>query len=233
MRILFRRVFTGLVEDAGIDGGNVEEWQYVNPLRMTRHRQDRPTKPIYYTNRKGKTYYLHASATKIGKIRYVMTRAAEDALTEFPEGYAITENVNGQVSVGRIRPRSITDTEEDMVKSELETLGLNHYRHELNGACITVYEPVYKVDDLLPTLQKMGISNTSQKETLAEIVNNGPFEPVMRFWLFDEHNRVFEVQRMTYRGEGGWRSLHKFRPLKDLVRKYLKHLGKDTFYDLM
>ena len=38
---------------------------------------------------------------------------------------------------------------------------------------------------------------------------------------------------MTYRGEGGWRSLHKFGPLKDLAQKYLKHLGKDSFYDLM
>jgi len=58
---------------------------------------------IHYTNHKGKTYYLHAVTTKAGKTHYVMTRTAEDALTKLPEGYVITENVNGQVSVGRIK----------------------------------------------------------------------------------------------------------------------------------
>ena len=70
---------------------------------------------IHYINRKGKTYYLHTATTKAGKTRYVMTRVAEDAVTKLPEGYAITENVNGQVSAGRIKPRPITMLEEAMV----------------------------------------------------------------------------------------------------------------------
>ena len=189
--------------------------------------------PVQHINRKVKTYYLHAATTKTGKTRYVMTRAREDALTELPEGYAVTENINGQVSAGRIQARLITETEQAPVKSKLEKLCLPHYRCDAKGACITVYEPVHQRDDLSPTLQKMGICTAAFKENLAAIVDKGPFEPVMRFRLIDRDKRIFDVQRMTYRGEGGWRSLHKFRPLIDLVRKYLKHLGTDSFYELM
>ena len=189
--------------------------------------------PIHYTNRKGVTYYLRATTTKAGKVRYVMTKIADGALTELPEGYAITENINGQVSVGRIQPRLITDLEPAIVKSELERLGLNRYRCEVKGRYITVYEPLHRESDYSPILKSMGVFTPVMKEHLSEMIDKGPLEPVMRFRLLDEDKRIFEVQRMTYRGEGGWMSLHKFGHLIDLVRKYLKHLGKDTFYDLM
>ena len=71
---------------------------------------------IQYTNRKGKTYYLHAVTTKAGKICYVITRIAEYALTEFPEAYVITEKVVCQVSARRIKLRLIPDSEEAAVK---------------------------------------------------------------------------------------------------------------------
>ena len=189
--------------------------------------------PVQHINRKVKTYYLHAATTKTGKTRYVMTRAREDALTELPEGYTITESVNRQVSVGRIQPKLIANAEQGMIESELESLGLNRYRCAVKGHYITVYEPLYQESDFEPIFKNMGFFAPLMEEYLSERTDKGPFEPVMRFRLFDEDKRIFEIQRMTYRGEGGWMSLHKFGPLKDLVRKYLKHLGKDTFYDLM
>ena len=94
---------------------------------------------ILYTNRKDKTYYLHAVTTKAGRTCYVMTRIAEDALTELPEGYVITENVEGQVSVGRIKPRLITESEEAAVKYELEKLDLVNYRIAVKRTYITIY----------------------------------------------------------------------------------------------
>ena len=190
-------------------------------------------KPIKYTNRKGKTYYLRATTTKAGRTRYIMTRTADDALTKLPEGHVITENVNGQVSIGRIQPRLITDLEEAIVKSELEKLGLNKYRCNVKGSYITVYEPLYRESDYSEMSEEMGVFAPAMKKYISERIDKGPFDPVMRFRLIDEDKRIFELQRMTYRGEGGWMSLHKFGPLKDLARKYLKHLGKDTFYDLM
>jgi len=190
-------------------------------------------KPIHYTSRKGKTYYLHAITTKMGKIRYVMSREEDGVLSELPEGYAITESVNGQVSVGRIQPRSITDAEQATVKSELVKLGLNRYRCDVKGTYITVYESLHRESDYSEMYEEMGIFAPAMKKYISERIDKGPFEPVMRFRIFDQDKRIFEVQRMTYRGEGGWMSLHKFGSLKDLARNYLKHLGKDSFYDLL
>ena len=104
-------------------------------------------KPIHYTNRKGKTYYLRAATTKMGKTRYVMSKTAEGALNELPAGYIITESVNGQVSVGRIQPKMITDLEEAMVRSGLEKLGLGKYRYAVKGPYFTFYEPLYRESD--------------------------------------------------------------------------------------
>ena len=190
--------------------------------------------PVHYTNRKGKTYYLHAKTTKVGKTRYVMARTAEeDALTELPEGYTIGESVNGQVYVGRIQPRVITPLEESLVKAELEKLGLHRYRCEVKGVYITVYEPLRCESDYSEMLKEMGVFAWKMEKHLTEMIDKGPFEPVMRFHLFDQEKRIFEGERMTYRGRGGWRSLHDFKTLTELTRKYLPHLGKDSFFELM
>lgn len=191
------------------------------------------TEPVSYTNRKGRTYYLHAATTKTGKIRYVMAKTPEGALSELPAGYTITESVNGQVSVGRIQPRIIPDSEEALVRSELNRLGLDAYRCSVKGAYITVYEPLHSRQDYSEMLNEMGFLAPVANDYITSRIEKGPFDPVMRFRLFDRDKRVYEVERMTYRGMGGWRSLHRFGGLSELARKYLPHLGKESFYDLM
>lgn len=188
---------------------------------------------IRYTNRKGKTYYLHAATTKAGKIRYVMTRVAEGALTKLPEEYVITENVNGQVSVGRIKPRLITKLEEARLKSELKKFGLANYRVAVKHTYITIYEPRYHGEDYLPMLEQMAALPETKRKILTKIANRSSVDPVMRFCIVDKKKRLFDIERMTYRGMGGWRSLFESMALPELTRKYLKHLGKDSFYDLM
>ena len=98
--------------------------------------------PISYTNRKGKTYYLHQSTTKTGKPRYTMKAVKKGAETELPDGYEITENVNGQVSVGIARPRQITEIEEQFIRDKLAALDLRWYRCQVKDACLIIYEPI-------------------------------------------------------------------------------------------
>ena len=190
-------------------------------------------KPIHYINRKGKTYYLHATATKAGETRYVMKRIAEGALTKLPEEHLITESVNGQVSVKRIQPRLITALEEARVISELQKRGLDQYRVAVNRTYITIYEPIHNDDHYSPILEQMGVLPAMKKKILAEMAVKGLFDPVMRFRITDKAKRLFDVERMTYRGMGGWRSLSESATLPELIQKYLKHLGKESFYDLM
>ena len=192
------------------------------------------TDPISYTNRKGQTYYLCAATMKTGKTRYVMAKTPEGALSELPEGYAITESVNGQVSVGRIKPRLITESEEAAVRYELDRLGLVNYRVAVKRTYITIYEPLHhEEDDYSSVFEQVNVFPTIMKKILAKKIAKGPFEPVMRFCIIDKNKRLFDVERMTYRGMGGWRSLSEFTTLPELIQKYLKHLGKDSFYDLV
>jgi hypothetical protein len=212
--------------------------------------------PVEYTNRKGKKYYLHGTTTKTGKIRYVMKRDSQGAVRQIPEGYAISESVNGQVSLGRIVPRQITEEEEAVVRGGLEESGLDIYRCSVKGKQITIYEPTRNVSAMEETIKStMGFSGgffsallselpaSSQKrlregipsarETAKNLAERSPLEPVLRFTLVDEEKRLFGVERMTYLGTGGWRSLHKYGRLGKLLSHYLPHLGKESFFELL
>ena len=190
--------------------------------------------PVSYTNRKGKTYYLHAAVKKSGALAYVMRSASEGALTELPEGYVISENVNGTVSVGRAKPRVIREQEEALVAAELEKLGLTAYRCAVKNAYLTIHEPLYKEEDLRETFSALSMFSMGGSSPWVERkLANGPLEPVMRFKLVDKAKRLFAVERMTYRGDGGWWPLGDVNTLDKLARKYMRHLGKDSFFELM
>jgi hypothetical protein len=73
---------------------------------------------ITYTNRKGVTYYLCQGVTKTGKPRYYFAREPQDTpLERIPEGYTISESVNGIVSLVKTRPAQILPGEVAAVES--------------------------------------------------------------------------------------------------------------------
>jgi hypothetical protein len=93
-----------------------------------------------YTNRKG-VPYLHALPGRAGTTQYTLKRPKEGALAELPAGYEVVENVNGQASIRRVRPRQITAEEEAEVRSKLAQHRLERYRLEVKDAQITIFEP--------------------------------------------------------------------------------------------
>jgi hypothetical protein len=192
------------------------------------------TTPVSHTNRKGRTYYLHAAVRKSGKTVYVMKTSAQGALTKLPEGYVITESVNGEVSVGRPKPGQITEQEAAQVAAALERLGLKHYRYAAKGMYITIYEPLHSEADLRETASLLAGPLSGRFESwISHKLTTEPLEPVMRFQLVDKDQRLFAVERMTYRGEGGWKSLWHVETLPELARKYLPHLGRESLFELI
>ena len=76
-------------------------------------RNDPCQEPLTYTNRKGRTYYLCQGVTKTGKPRYYFTQKPKDKVLEhIPEGYRISESVNGRVSLVKDRPMQILSEEQ-------------------------------------------------------------------------------------------------------------------------
>lgn len=213
--------------------------------------------PVSRTNRMGKTYYLHAATTKKGAIRYVMKTTRAGALSAVPDGMEIVEGPNGEISARKIQVREINPLEIQFIEAKLAALGLQGYRVAEKGPHLTVYEPWRSATDLqelhdflaggqrseLSVLSRMfpdgnpfldsvgaiGLSESNVDEQLA----SSRVEPVLQFTLKDKAKRTFSVARMSYRGAGGWHSLSRGLSLQKAAESYLKHLGKESFFELV
>jgi hypothetical protein len=219
------------------------------------------TESTSYTNRKGKTYYLHSVKNRKGALRYVMKASPAGALNALPDGHEIVEGVNGEVSVRRKKPQLIKPLEVQLVKSGLEKRGLQGYRAAAKDKRITVYEPLKKEEDYQELLglqaaysqqfvesiaahlpddspemasmhQLLGqVDDAPREATIQRLVPDSPVEPVLRFTLSNKEKRLFDVERMTYSGEGGWHYPAFGMRLADAAREYLPHLGKESFFE--
>ena len=55
----------------------------------------------------------------------------------------------------------------------------------------------------------------------------------MRFVLVDKAERLFAPERYCFRGSvDDWISIGPPAPLEKLAAKYLKHLGRESFFEL-
>ena len=64
-------------------------------------------------------------------------------------------------------------------------------------------------------------------------VRNAHYVPVMRFVLQDKAKRVFRPERYCFRGNvEDWISIAQPAQLDKLTAKFLKHLGRDSIYEL-
>jgi hypothetical protein len=70
---------------------------------------------------------------------------------------------------------------------------------------------------------------------IIEYVNNTTrqYVPVFLFRLTDRSKRLFSVNRLcSQNGFGEWLPIAGDAPLADLAKKYLKHIGQESFYEL-
>jgi hypothetical protein len=57
---------------------------------------------------------------------------------------------------------------------------------------------------------------------------------MLRFTLVDEEKRLFDAERWCFRGSiDTWISLAGPRPLETHARKYLPHLNRESFFELI
>ena len=186
---------------------------------------------VTYRNRRGDTYYLSAVETKNGKTRFTFSRQPKGKpVAEVPEGHEIWENVHGQVSLRKIRPSQISDLELREVQSVIkEHPHLGHCKVEVKGKSVIIYAAHKPNLEALNTLG-VGIGSAAFKK-LEESVTT--YDAVMRFNLVDASDRSFVAERMCYRGSAdGWLDLVDEGSIGKLARKYMKHIGKDSFFEL-
>ncbi len=98
--------------------------------------------PVTYTNRKDVTYYLCQGVTKTGRPRYYFAREPQgDPIEQIPEGYTISESINGIVSLVKARPAQILPEEIAAVESAVRRHPKSrNYRAGVKQNRIEVYE---------------------------------------------------------------------------------------------
>ena len=169
--------------------------------------------PISYINHRGVTFYLCQGVTKTGKPRFYFARKPQGQPVEaIPEGYEITESVNGVVSLAKIKPVLIRPEEEQLVRDAVARHKKAHnYRVAAKGASITVYERAgADPDEVAREMARfMGLPlRNATAEVRDQFDQHARFSGVLRFTLEDAEQRTFSTERWSWTATLtlGWKS---------------------------
>lgn len=172
-----------------------------------------------YTNRKQQTYYLKVGTTKTGKPRYYASTKADkgENADTMPEGYEFHENVNGQVSVGKPIVHQIEDSEMECVQSLLDKLGCTNML-EVKGASIIIHTAEVNDDFIGRIAADTGVRFEDIRESF---IKKADYQAMLRFNLIDQEQRLFQIERMSFRGMGGWIRIDSPAPVKKLANRFI------------
>ena len=222
----------GAKKTSGESRNNVLQFPPSKEKRL-RESLKQPEKGIEYTNRKGKTYYLHVGKTKKGNPRYHFAmEASGELLKEIPEGYEIYENPNAQVFLRKIVPKEILDEDMAILENELRAHAKpTKYIINTKAKAITIFW----ADQSSPRMGELSsFFGMARMEEIYE--KSAYFNPIFRFTLVDPKERLFIAERFCFRGSiDNWVHLIGGGPdsLQTLVDRYVRHLGEESFYELM
>jgi hypothetical protein len=193
--------------------------------------------PVTYTNRKGITYYLCRGVTKTGKPRYYFAREPKgEPVEQIPEGFKISESVNGIVSLVRDRPALIQPEEVAAVEAAVRRHPKAHqYRVNVKHNRIEVYEQVgLDAEELAAALAQDGLDMPGLADRLRPTMERrAQFTPVLRFILVDEEQRTFHVERWCYLGSiDDWIDVGPMGTVDRLARHWIPRLGTDRFFEV-
>jgi hypothetical protein len=187
--------------------------------------------PLTYTTRRGKTYYLHTGPKRGGGIQHYVSTDPDGPVAEaVPDGFEIHETPNGQVYLRKAKRALIRPDELALVNAELSKRQTSQHRYlaEVNGKEIIIHEG----DTHIETFRAINIRfSESGLEDYA--ARNAQYTAVMRFVLRDEAKRLFQPERYCFRGSvEDWISIGEPAELHKLVSRFVKHLGRESMYDL-
>jgi hypothetical protein len=190
---------------------------------------------IQHVNRKGDTYYLHQAKTKTGKRKWCFSMNSGDDLADsIPKGYEIHENPNAQVFLRRIVPQLVTQEEIATVgKGVRASANAKHAIVEAKKDAIVVHLPHEDPESLIEDLRPLLGAGTTLPSAF-HVERYLHYTPMMRFMLRDKERRLFSVERWCFRGAiDDWYFLAGGAELSKQVKKYVPHLGKESFFELM
>ncbi len=153
--------------------------------------------------------------------------------TAIPAGYEIYENPNAQVFLRRIPPKIITDAERQVVEAGMRTYAtVKDYKIDVKGNAILIYTAVQEIDALADLFKDLYPDPTANVELMANLRKVVHYSPMLVFQLVDVTRRTFQTQRYCFLGSvDDWIEIGKPGKLSTLVKKYVKHLGQDSYVE--
>ena len=185
---------------------------------------------IQYTNRAGKKYHLHIGRTARGNDKCFFSLKKDGDLAEsIPNGYEIYENVNAQVFLRKIQPKTIRDEELKIIAHEIQRhANPNRYRYDVKKNIITVYEMNQDIENLSDFFE---FADKAKLEK--HLLENATYSPIMRFILDDKEKRLFVTERFCFLGSvDDWIYIGGPDSLSREAKTFIKHLGKESFFEL-
>jgi hypothetical protein len=187
---------------------------------------------IQHTTRTGKTYYLHVGKGRTGKPNYFFSTEPDGpVVNSVPEGLEIYENVGGQVFLRRKQPKLITDDELAMVKEALQGYAEEwRYKVEIKKTAVVIYE----TSDNTARLESIALPWISKATIKQAAIQSANCMAVMRFVLADPEKRLFLAERFCFRGSADdWIDIGgPAQKLSVVLKKFVKHLGKESIFEL-
>jgi hypothetical protein len=188
-------------------------------------------------NRRGHEYYLHEGKTKTGKVSYFFSRKTDGVLAAaMPPGFEVYETGDGLIVLRKMIPCLVTSEEVTVVYAALkENAKARSAYLDARGDAITVFMPDIDVEEGAEDISARVPSPLFNKARLMTILERSQtFSPRMRFVLMDEKTREFSAERWCYSsGIDDWVYIGNCGPLPKLARQFCRHLGKESFFELM
>jgi hypothetical protein len=191
--------------------------------------------PVTYTNRKGVPFYLCQGATKTGKPRYFLAREIRgEPVEQIPDGYTITESVNGVVSLSKVQVSQLREEEINAIKADVARHPKRkRYRVNARSKRIEIYEAVGP--DAETFIAELGsrfpIFPGTASRLSEQMDRYTQYTPVLRFTLIDAEPRTFEAERMCYLGSIDDFIRIGYGPLEPMASDIIATLGTDEFFE--
>jgi hypothetical protein len=183
-----------------------------------------------YKNSKGQVYFFREVTGKRGTQIVCSQKESADDLAAIPDSHEIVESPNGQVSCRKKVEREILPEEVALANERAPVLVRKGMK---------IFVEVKKNELVIHAKETSGLEDIARQfpmanlGTLLHLGNNIPFDPVLKFDLLDKKKRTFLAYRMCWMGGvSDWLYLSEGM-LPVLLKKYVRHIGKESFYELM
>ncbi|MCC6580844.1 MAG: hypothetical protein IT440_10415 [Phycisphaeraceae bacterium] len=191
-----------------------------------------------YTNRSGDVYFLQSKVGTNGKPRVGFARKLTgEPVYQLPQGYEVREHPeSAQVVLRKCKPSPIRPEEKQLLDATIrkETHELM-FIVDVEDRSLVIYTSEMDVDIRIEALRSIiPMDAATEQKMRADLIALARYQKMMRFTLTDPERRLFSLDRWCFLGSiDDWYFLEGNQPLVSLAEKYTRHLGEDSFFELM